>query len=144
MTILATKSKHKKTILIASTVFFAALAFLYLKSFIQDHLLISLVCFIFMLPFMAFTGIQLYKLYRLPEVLAEYEKDTLYLHTGKHDIAIPWLNLESATRKGKKNRIGNVQYADIIFQTTEKERYILPDVHNPDDVIIKVKTILNT
>ena len=144
MTTLATKSKHKKTLLTVSVFFFAALAFLYLNSFIQDHIIISLICFIFMLLFMAFTGILLFKHSKLPEVLAEYDKDTLYLHTGKQDIVIPWLTLESATRKGKKNKIGSVQYADIIFQTTENERYILPDVHNPDDVIIKIKTILNT
>ena len=79
MTTLATKSKHKKTLLTASVFFFAALAFLYLNSFIQDHIIISLICFIFMLLFMAFTGILLFKHSKLPEVLAEYDKDTLYL-----------------------------------------------------------------
>lgn len=143
MKTLATKSKQKKTLLIIVTVFFAVLALLYLNSFLQDQIKSSITYFILMIILMAFSGWQLIKLNMKPEVLAEYDDVNLYLHTGKKDITIAWTQLESAKRKGYRNRIGNVQYSDIVFFTTEKESYTLPDVDNPDDVIVKIQSILN-
>lgn len=143
MKTLATKSKQKRTLLIIVTVFFAVLALLYLNSYLQNKITMSLLCFAFMVLLMAFSGLQLIKLNAKPDVLAEYDAVNLYLHTGKQDITIAWTQLESAKRKGHKNRIGNVQYADIVFLTTEQTKYTLPDVDNPDDVIVTIQSILN-
>ncbi len=140
---LATRSKHKKTLLIIMTVSFAILALLYLNSFLQDQIKTSLTYFVLMMILMAFSGWQLIQLNRKPEVMAEYDKETLYLYTQKGKVEIPWVQLEYAKRKGHQNRIGNVQYGEIIFHTTDQKEYVLKDVGDPDDVILTIKNMLN-
>lgn len=143
MKTLATKSKQKKTLMIIVTVFFAVLALLYLNSFLQDHIKSSVTYFVLMAIFALLSGIELIRLLVKPEVLAEYDDENLYLHTGKKEITIAWKELESAKRKGHKNRIGNVQYGEIIFLTTNQEKYILQDVDNPDNAIMTIQSMLN-
>lgn len=143
MKTLATKSKQKKTLLIIVTVFFMVLALLYFISFIQNHIMSSITCFVLMAIFTLISGMELIRLLAKPEVLAEYDDENLYLHTGKKEITIAWESLESAKRKGHRNRIGNVQYGEIVFHTTQKEKYVLQDVDNPDNVIMTIQSILN-
>lgn len=143
MKTLATRSKQKKTLLIIVTVFFVVLALLYLNSFLQDHIKTSITYFVLMAIFALISGVELIRLLVKPEVLAEYDDENVYLHTGKKEITIAWESLESAKRKGHKNRIGNVQYGEIIFLTTNKEKYILQDVDNPDNAIMTIQSILN-